>query len=262
VSSEAHEGDGGGGHDAGGGMRWLLTYADMITLLMAFFIMMYSMSVLNQEKFKQAAKSLRSEFGPTRPDFTDQGAGLLPNQGTAEELQLEKDVQSVEDRLQEYVRKNDLEDLIRTSHRDRSLVITVASDNLLFPRGDADLRPPALAILGKVAGLLKGIPNAITIEGHTCDLPISTERFPSNWELSAARACSVARYLVDKQGLDPKRLAAAGYGESRPVAPNDSEDGRVRNRRVNLVILAHAASEEQEGQKTESPASPAPSEGD
>jgi chemotaxis protein MotB len=138
----------------------------------------------------------------------------------------------------------------------------VASDNLLFPRGDADLRPPALAILGKVAGLLKGIPNAITVEGHTCDLPISTERFPSNWELSAARACSVARYLVDKQGLDPKRLAAAGYGESRPVAPNDSEDGRVRNRRVNLVILAHAASEEQEGQKTESPASPAPSEGD
>jgi len=237
----AHEeAGGGGGHAAGSMERWLLTYADMITLLMAFFIMMYSMSVLNQEKFKQAAESLRTEFGPKKPTAA-QGAGLLPGAGNEESPQLEQDVQSVEDRLQDYVKKNNLEELIRTSHRDRSLVISVASDNLLFARGEAELRPPALAILDKVAGLLQRIPNAITVEGHTCDLPISTQRFPSNWELSAARACSVVRYLAEEKGLDPNRLAATGYGASRPVAPNDSEDGRVRNRRVDLVILSHGA---------------------
>ena len=235
----AHEEQAGGGHDAAGMMRWLLTYADMITLLMAFFIMMYSMSVLNQQKFRQAAESLRSEFGPQRPEATSGDAGLMPDVSLA----LEKDVQSVEDRLREYAKKNDLEDLIRTTHRDRSLVISLASDNLLFARGEAELRPPALAILDKIAGLLKGIPNAITVEGHTCNLPISTQRYPSNWELSGARACSVVRYLIAEKRLDAKRLAATGYADSRPIAPNDTEDGRVRNRRVNLVILAQSAPE-------------------
>ena len=244
MTGEAtHEESGGGGHDAGGMMRWLLTYSDMITLLMAFFIMMYSMSVLNQEKFKQAAESLRSQFGPPNPKAPQGGAGLMPDVSSGDSQPLEEDVQSVEDRRKEYVKENNLQDLIQTSHRDRALVISLASDNLLFARGDADLRPPALAILDKVAGLLQGIPNAIAVEGHTCNLPISTERFPSNWELSAARACSVVRYLANEKRLDPKRLAATGYGDSRPIAPNDSEDGRVQNRRVNLVILAQAAPE-------------------
>jgi len=241
MTTGATHDEGGGGHDAGGMMRWLLTYADMITLLMAFFIMMYSMSVLNQEKFKQAAESLRNQFGPQNPKAAPGGKGLMPDAGSDDGETLEEDVQSVEDRLREYVKTNNLQDLIRTSHRDRALVISLASDNLLFARGEADLRPPALAILDKVAGLLQGIPNAIAVEGHTCNLPIKTERFPSNWELSAARACSVVRYLVDAKRVDPRRLAATGYGDSRPITANDGEDGRVRNRRVNLVILAQAA---------------------
>ena len=245
MIGEAADENAGGGHDAGGMMRWLLTYADMITLLMAFFIMMYSMSALNQEKFKQAAEGLRNQFGAQRSTTRSGGAGLMPNVSSAE-TPLEEDVQSVEDRLQEYVEKNELEDVIRTTHRDHSLVISLASDNLLFARGEADLRPPALAILDNIAGLLQGIPNAITVEGHTCNLPISTGRFPSNWELSSARACSVVRYLVEQKRVDPKRLSAAGYGDSRPIAPNDSEDGRVRNRRVNLVILAQGAPQGQE----------------
>ena len=246
MTSEATHEEGGGGSE-----RWLLTYADMITLLMAFFIMMYSMSVLNQEKFKQAAESLRSQFGPQNRKAPQGGAGLMPNVSSADSPPLEEDVQSLEDRLREYVQKNNLQDLIQTSHRDRALVISLASDNLLFARGEADLRPPALAILGKVAGMLQGIPNAVAVEGHTCNLPISTERFPSNWELSAARACSVVRYLANDKSLDPKRLAATGYGDSRPIAPNDGEDGRVKNRRVNLVILAQAAPQEGDGSGAE-----------
>jgi len=241
---------GGGGHESGGMMRWLLTYADMITLLMAFFIMMYSMSVISIEKFKQAAAGLKSEFGPPaglrdRPG----GTGVLPHPGFARDdglPALEDELQSVRDRLEDYIQQNDLDHVVDTSHELRGLVITLVSDNMLFPVGEATLRAPALAILDQIAGLLRDIPNLIAIEGHTCTLPINTPRYPSNWELSAARASAVVRYLVDRWGIQPDRLAATGYAYSRPVAPNDEEDGRALNRRVEIVILAHSAPPERE----------------
>jgi chemotaxis protein MotB len=231
------------GHDSGGGLRWLLTYADMITLLMAFFIMMYSMSVLNVDKFQQAAASLRSQFGPKKSEAASPGgkahfqrASIAP----MGEASLEDDLQSVKDQLEEYIKENQLEDLIRTSSQTRGLVITLVSDNLLFPVGEASLRAPALSILDRIAKLLGTIPNPVEIEGHTCNLPISTAQYPSNWELSAARACTVARYLAEQWHIEPRRLAATGYADSRPVVPNTTEDGRARNRRVEVVILATA----------------------
>ncbi len=225
------------GHDSGGGLRWLLTYADMITLLMAFFIMMYSMSVISMEKFEQAAAGLRAEFGgAARAEAS--GGGVVPHKIEGDLPALEDDLQSVKEQLEEYIKENELEDLIRTSHEARGLVITLVSDNLLFPVGDATLRAPALAILDKIARLLQNIPNLIVIEGHTCDLPINTERYPSNWELSAARACAVVRYLAEQWDIEIVRMAATGYGESRPVHTNDSETGRALNRRVEMVILA------------------------
>ncbi len=221
-------------------MRWLLTYADMITLLMAFFIMMYSMSVLNVSKFQQAAASLRSQFGQKRSE-TAGGASQRterPKAGPAGEPTLEQDLQTVQDELDRYIQQNDLEDLIRTSSQARGLVITLVSDNLLFPVGEATLRAPALSILDRIAGLLRAVPNPVAIEGHTCNLPIRTAQYPSNWELSAARACTVARYLVEQWHMDSVRLAATGYADSRPVSPNDTEEGRARNRRVEIVLLA------------------------
>jgi chemotaxis protein MotB len=221
-------------------MRWLLTYADMITLLMAFFIMMYSMSVLNEGKFKRAAESLRREFAPQRAEAqTESGKGHLPIPGSAAPpTPLEESVQSVDEQLQRYIEENDLADVIHTSREPRGLVISLVSDNLLFPVGEAELRPAALAILDRIAGLLAGVPNPIVVEGHTCNLPISTARFPSNWELSAARACTVVRYLVEHKAIPSRRLSATGYGDSRPIRSNATEEGRVLNRRVDIVILS------------------------
>jgi chemotaxis protein MotB len=241
MSLDLSEGESGG--EGAGMMRWLLTYADMITLLMAFFIMMYSMSAINLDKFKRAASSLRSEFGPTTPSkgSGSGGSGILPHGSpTAGSFVpiLEEDVKLVEDKLHDYIKQNRLQDLVYTKHEFRGLVISLVSDNLLFPVGEADLRPPALAILDRISELLRDIPNTIMIEGHTCSLPIHTPRYPSNWELSAARACAVVRYLIDRWNIDPVRLAATGCADSRPVAPNDTEEQRVFNRRVQIIILA------------------------
>lgn len=243
MSLDLSEGESGGENEGAGMMRWLLTYADMITLLMAFFIMMYSMSVISLDKFKRAASSLRSEFGPAPPGTGSGsgGSGLLPYRapttGSFVPI-LDEDVKLVEDKLHEYIHQNQLQNLVYTKHEFRGLVISLVSDNLLFPVGEADLRPPALAILDCISELLRDVPNDIMIEGHTCSLPIHTSRYPSNWELSAARACAVVHYLIDRWDIDPVRLAATGYADSRPVAPNDTEEQRVFNRRVQIIILA------------------------
>ena len=132
--------------------------------------------------------------------------------------------------------------MIHTSRELRGLVITVVSDNLLFSVGQAELRPPALAILDQIAELLRGLPNSIAIEGHTCSLPISTSRYPSNWEPSAARACAVVHHLIERWQIDPVRLAATGCADSRPVGSNESEETRTLNRRVEIVILSDIGS--------------------
>lgn len=241
MSRIAQDIESSGGHETAGMMRWLITYADMITLLMAFFIMMYSMSVLNQEKFRRAAASLRREFGGEGREIPSAAIGAkLPLAAPAPSA-LEPPVQSVQEQVEEYIREQHLEDVVRTHADERGLTISVVSDNLLFPVGEAELRPAALAILHRIAGLLKRVPNPVVVEGHTCSLPIRTSRYPSNWELSAARACRVVRHLLEQEQIPARRLAAVGYGDSRPVAANAQEEGRARNRRVDLVILSESA---------------------
>jgi len=110
---------------------------------------------------------------------------------------------------------------------------------VLFDIGRAELRPRAKHILSKVGAIVRNMPNEIAVEGHTCDLPIRTQQFPSNWELSTARATTVVRFLIDHAGIAPRRVSASGYADSRPLAPNDSEARRVSNRRVDIVILSN-----------------------
>jgi len=121
---------------------------------------------------------------------------------------------------------------------DRGLFATSVSDRVLFDLGSADLRPEGRAILDGMSGALAQLPNDISIEGHTDDLPISGGPFPSNWELSTARATTVLRYLVDAHHLPPNRLSAAGYADQRPLVPNDSPEHRSANRRVEVVVLS------------------------
>lgn len=233
--------EGGGGHDGGGSLRWLLTYADMITLLMAFFIMMYSMSVLNLAKFREAAISIRSGFGGIMPG---QGPSILGSTGqmsvrpspiagdsTGIAWQIVKPVQTL-------IRETPMiKDNARIYMDHRGLVLSLASDKVLFAPGSADIRPEARSVLTNIAQVLRSVPNEVRVEGHTCNLPTRSGSYPSNWELSTARATNVVRYLIGSGNLSPRRISAAGFADTRPVVPNDYEEHRRLNRRVDFVIL-------------------------
>ncbi len=223
--------------------RWLLTYADMITLLTAFFLMLYSMSVMSKGKFRQMAISVRSGFGGVMSG----GKGLLPSvrgAGPGDTDMPDRVYYQYRDamrNLNRFVEQHHLKGQVEVHSDPRGTVISLLTDGLLFERGQAALRPMSTELLGHVAQVLSPLPNPIQVEGHTCDLPIHTAEYPSNWELSAARAATVVRYFIQQGYLPARRLAAAGYADTRPVGPNDTEAHRARNRRVEIVILKSEA---------------------
>lgn len=227
--------------------RWLLTYADMITLLTAFFLMLYSMSVMSKGKFQLVATSVRSGFGTA---LTPGGQGILTsahaNEASNSTLTSESyhNYQEAMRELSLFVEQHRLGGQVNVHHEKRGVVISLLSDGLLFERGGSGLRSHSNALLHRVGRALKPLPNAIQVEGHTCDLPIHTTQFPSNWELSTARAGTILRFLTEEAGLPTVRLAAAGYAETRPLVANDSEAHRARNRRVDIVILKSDAQRE------------------
>lgn len=220
--------------------RWLLTYADMITLLTAFFIMMYSMSVLNLEKFNKVAISIRSGFGGTLDGGGDSilnpALGNTIGPGTGPDIA--PFMPSVmAQQVKGYAKRNNLEKELRITETERGLVVSILTDRMLFPKGQAALTPEAAQLLSSISGMLAKTSNFVRIEGHTDNLPIRTERYPSNWELSTARASAVVRYLIEVARFNPARISAAGYADSRPLYPNDTEAHRAMNRRVDIVIM-------------------------
>jgi len=224
--------------------RWLLTYADMITLLMAFFIMMYSMSVLNMAKFREAAISIRSGFGGL---VQGQGKSVLGSSGSFSPKPATLDGSSpgadwkVVKPLVTYIEKStELRGSTQVGRDTRGIVITMLSDNLLFDSGSADIKDRAHPLLDKVAETLDKVSNPVRVEGHTCDLPPRRGgKYPTNWELSSARATNVLRYFVEQKGLDPRLFSAAGFAGMHPFLPNTSEKNRRRNRRVDVVIVTN-----------------------
>jgi chemotaxis protein MotB len=231
--------------------RWLLTYADLITLLLIFFIVLYSMSSISTKKFEAIAQSLSIVFGGSgKSGILDAGRSIIPGDKIYKQ---HLEMQNTEERIKRMIAQLGLEGKITTSHQDRGLVISV-KDTVLFNRGEADLTPQAKEIVGKVTQILTDVPNAIRIEGHTDNDPIHNSKYPSNWELSTARATNVLQYFIRTANLPPSRLAAAGYGEYKPIAPNDSERSKALNRRVDIVVLAEEFSKlEPPGIKEQSP---------
>lgn len=229
------------GHD--NAERWLLTYADMITLLMAFFIMMYSMSVLNMSKFQQAAISIRSGFGGI---VAGQGKSVLAATGSfsPKPSPIAGDSPGVDWKvvkpLVTYIETDaTLRKNTQVSMDQRGVVVSMLSDNLLFDSGSADINERALPLLDKIAEMLDKVGNCIRVEGHTCDLPPRPGgSYPTNWELSTARATNMLRYFIEQKGLDPRLFSAAGYAGLHPFLPNTCEANRRRNRRVDIVIVA------------------------
>ena len=219
----------------------------MITLLMAFFIMMYAMSVVDAKKFDDLAFAMSDIFGSgglgaASGEVAVAGAGLLegrglvdggggwgPDDGSALENAIRGQVQEA--------LAPPLRDAVQVTRRDDRITVSMRADELIFPRGQATLTPQARQILAHVGAVLSQVDSPLLIEGHTCNLPIHTARFPSNWELSTARASAVMLYLIRRGHISPDRIAAVGYSDTRPLVPNASEASRRRNRRVDIVVL-------------------------
>jgi len=214
-------------------MRWLLTYADMITLMLALFIILFSISTINKVKLQRLVRDLGGGFNSQ--DAINNPPNGMTTSATKDNLQ------AMQAQLQSYITSNSLQSKVQTQiqreGQKRELVISLLSDKQLYDSGKADLKPETKRILDQVYKQLKGKTNEVRVEGNTDNVPISNDQFPSNWELSAARATGVARYLVEDDGLAPRRISALGYGEYRPRVPNDTDTHRAQNRRVDVVIL-------------------------
>jgi len=223
---------------------WLQSYGDMITLILCFFVLLFSMSTLDAKKWQVVSQSLQEALGGTPREGEGLSEGDLPAleeivQGheTEKENQDLKELMELKRKIDEYVKEKGLEDMIATEIQEVGLVIRITTDEVVFDLGSAVLKPLALAFLDHLAPLIRETKYEIWVEGHTDDLPIQPGFiYPSNWELSTARASAVIRYLIERWGYDPGRLSAAGYADTKPRFPNDSPEHRALNRRVEIVI--------------------------
>ncbi|WP_090905156.1 flagellar motor protein MotD [Nitrosospira sp. Nsp13] len=232
--------------------RWLVSYADFITLLLAVFAVMYALSQVNEGKYRVMAGSLVNTIAkeqgrrdnlivahePAPPPIApidDLAAKRASRIGEAQLRQQEKMRIIARDIMAAFAPLVK-DGQVRMTQSERGVRVEINA-SALFPLGEATLQGDSIKALNAVGQVLRNGEHAIHVEGHTDDIPIITPKFPSNWELSAVRASSVVRLLIEN-GVQATRLTAVGYGENRPVESNDSEEGRARNRRVTLMILS------------------------
>jgi chemotaxis protein MotB len=226
--------------------RWLISYADFITLLFAFFVVMYAISSVNESKYQMFSASLTSAFGkqiaksevnPTsEQDLLLKSLVERRNAKLAEQQQ--EAMQDIAKRINQVMSALVKNGQVSVMQTNRGVAVEINA-SALFNQGDAVLQGNAINILAEVAKVLEQVDLAIEVEGHTDDIPINTQQFPSNWELSSARASSVVRLFIG-QGLMPKHLKAIGSAANYPVTSNDSAEGRARNRRITVTILSPA----------------------
>jgi chemotaxis protein MotB len=229
---------------------WLIPYADLLTLLLALFIVLFSMSKLNEGKTSAMFEALNNAFnnvsifetntGGQRPTNTSFSANSSQIQQIQKEHKMEsstdeKKLENLMAQLQQYIDKNHLNALISLTDLKEGIQVTL-KDVIVFDSGSDEIKQNFIPVLKDIAGMIKTIDNPIIVEGHTDNRPIHTAKFPSNWELSGARALSVLHYL-QQENINPNRLHYVGYGEYHPVYPNDTEEHRGENRRVNILIL-------------------------
>jgi len=235
-------------HEVDNHERWLISYADFITLLFAFFVVMYAISSVNENKYKVFSASLTTAFGGEGAAKSDTVTPLNEQDQLLKSLVDRRNARMVERlrKQQEYLR-NVVKNLnqvmaplvtsgqVTVSQTSRGVVLEINA-SALFNQGDAELRREAVKTLIDVAGVLGQGEQAIEVEGYTDDVPINNPRFPSNWELSSARASSVVRLFIE-HGVEAGRLTAVGSAANHPVSPNDTAEGRARNRRVTVTLL-------------------------
>ena len=258
--------------------RWLVSYADMMTLLMVLFIVMFAISSINQGKFDQLKQGLHNGFGTPQTmmaggdNILDSGSGVAPDdpqiksvteggaggvtvnsaKGVAtaqvaglvkatEQAQVRQEVENLrkaEAALKAALARAGIPNGATFRFDERGLVVTIATDKVLFQSGSATLRRQGRRILDTIEPTLAKLPNQISVDGHTNSVPIATDRYPSNWELSTDRAAGVLRYLARPGGIPVQRVSAAGYADTRPLRPASDPRALVVNRRVEIVVLA------------------------
>lgn len=239
-----------------GAPEWMNTYGDMVTLLLTFFVLLFSMSTVDIAKFRAFINSMEGSVGILSGgsiigDGSEVGNGInqLPDlekylSETTEQIEMQsiEELKKMHSDFDTFINENNLENKIDAYLGDYYVTLTF-KDGVLFDSGKAELKPEAVNILDKLGiQLLKYPNNRIRFEGHTDNRPIHTIQFPSNWELSAARAIAVAKYYINELNFNPSQFSTEGFGEYVPITDNSSAEGRAKNRRVEIKILSEYAS--------------------
>lgn len=242
---------------------WLIPYADLLTLLLALFIVLFASSKLDAKKFDQLVRSFNVALNggvgvldqpsavPLDPNLAQQSFNRSQQDEqakTEEQKQFEReykketeDLQKLQQQLEGYIQQNKLQDKLQTRLTEEGLLITIL-DNALFDSGSAALKPEARKLATEMAAMLVPHPKQVTVTGHTDNIPISKPEFPSNWDLSVKRAVNFLKILLENKSLDPTKFSATGKGEYHPVASNATPEGRAKNRRVEVAILRNLSS--------------------
>ena len=207
--------------------RYLITYADLITLLLGLFIILYSVSNVDANKYKEMVSAMGDVFG-NKPKVITSGISVLPKANNQEGV--------LKNELSKLIDKYHYNKSIRLEENSRGITIHIL-DDVLFASGNADLTSESMQVLDRLAVILKELPNDIRIEGHTDNVPIKTPMFPSNWHLSVARALNTAYYLINNEGLSADKVSIVGFSKYKPIDSNDTQVGRANNRRVDIVII-------------------------
>lgn len=234
--------------------RWLLTYSDLITLLMALFVILYATSNVDAAKARQISDSfskalniVQSGGGEGVLEGTDINTGVedtgIEDPGTTQNgvpgeitITEEQKLEQVKQKVDALINSSDLKGSVTTEIEERGLTIRFA-DNIIFDSGNANIKDDFKSRLVSISSILNSMDNYIRVEGHTDNVAINRAYFTSNWQLSSARASNVVQFLAEQGSVNPSKLCAVGYGENRPIQSNDTEEGKAQNRRVDILVL-------------------------
>jgi len=235
--------------------RWVISYADFVTMLLALFMVMFAANSMGDLKVKDVNKSIQKVFVGKTVEQQNTNTELPTENVNVKNIDAEKNTENTATNSSESIldggdgildgqkvveiikQELDIETSVKIIRNDRGIIIRL-DDTMLFDQGSAIIKPQAKATLDKISISLAKFENPILIEGHTDSMPIRNEKFPSNWELSTARATNIIKYLTETHKFPPGRLSAVGYGEYMPIAENTSPQGRAKNRRVDIIVLS------------------------